>query len=180
VTRLAAVLLLCAALGACSPSAEPGGASPAGRSPAAATATPQEPAPSPAPGSEPGPEASDPHGALACDEEVVAGIDQTVAGQLEALSGADYAGALTFSSARFRASTTPDAFGALIERDYQVMTEGATHTSGTCVRAGDAVQVLISVTGTSGVREFIYTLVQEDDAWRIDTAAPAPAAGAEA
>jgi hypothetical protein len=170
VRTLAAVLLLCAALGLAGCVADAtGGAAPAGgtQAPSGAPAAPRS-----------SPTASDPHGALVCSADDLAGIDTTVAGQLDALAAGDYQDALTFSSARFRSSTTPEAFGALIERDYAVMTDDARHTSGTCVRAGEAAQVLVVVTGASGTeQEFVYTLVREDGDWRVDVAGPAPETG---
>ena len=118
---------------------------------------------------------SDPHGGLACDDATRAGIDQAIAGQLDALGTGDYEAALGYSSSRYRAGIAPDAFGELIGRDYPVLADDAEHTSDTCVAEGDGAQVLVTVTGASGdAQELVYQLVREDGDWRVDVAGAIP------
>lgn len=136
----------------------------------AARVAPETPAATAAPEVE-----ADPHGGLACDDATRAGIDQAIAGQLDALGAGDYEAALGYSSSRYRAGIAPDAFGDLIDRDYPVLADDAQHTSDTCVAEGDGAQVLVTVTGASGdAQELVYQLVREDGDWHVDVAGAVP------
>jgi Domain of unknown function (DUF4864) len=138
----------------------------------ATSAAPETPAQGPTAAPDAG---ADPHGGLACDDATRAGIDDAIAGQLDALGTGDYEAALGYSSSRYRAGIAPDAFGELIGRDYPVLADDAEHTSDTCVAQGDGAQVLVTVTGASGdAQELVYQLVREDGDWRVDVAGAIP------
>jgi len=119
-----------------------------------------------------------PHGALACDADTRAGIDAAIDGQLRALEAGDFEAALGFASSSYRSSISVETFRRLFDRDYALLTDDATHVSGTCVAAEEGAQVLVTVQGASGEeQELVYTLVREDGAWRIAVAGLSPATG---
>lgn len=120
-------------------------------------------------------ESGDPHGELACDEDTQAAIDTTIDGQLAALNDGDYAAALGFSTAGFRAGTSAEAFGEVIESDYPLLRAASGHTSSICVADGDQAQLIVEVEGTDGASdELLYRMTQESGEWRIAAAARLP------
>lgn len=131
----------------------------------------------------PGPMASedaaggDPHGELACDDEVVAAIDQTIDAQLAAFADDDFATALDLASEGFQSGLDIDAFRQIIEGDYPVVADAVGHTSGICVAQEGAAQLLVTVEGADGeAQELVYTMALEDDVWRIEGATTPPGA----
>lgn len=122
------------------------------------------------------PEASasaDPHGELACDDDTQAAIDATIDGQLAAFADADYDAALGFATERFRAGTTAEAFGEVIESDYPALRTASGHTSRVCVAQDGRAQLIVEVEGDAP-DELIYQMVEEGGEWRIDVAARVP------
>ncbi len=170
---LAAATLLAVLAGGCTAGAD-GGDAARGGAEAGGSDGPATPAPrSPAPGAGAGP-----HGALDCDDDTRAGIDAAIDGQLRALEAGDYEAALGFASSAYRSSISVETFRRLFDRDYALLTDAATHVSGTCVAGEEGAQVLVTVQGASGEeQELVYTLVREDGAWRIAVAGLSPATG---
>jgi len=173
---LATAALLAALAGGCTAGADGGDATrggPGAGGPGTAPATPAPRSPAPGPGATAGP-----HGTLACDEDTRAGIDAAIDGQLRALEAGDYEAALGFASSAYRSSISVKTFRRLFDRDYALLTDAATHVSGTCVAGAEGAQVLVTVQGASGEeQELVYTLVREDGAWRIAVAGLSPATG---
>lgn len=117
----------------------------------------------------------DPHGELACDEGTQAAIDATIDGQLAAFAEGDYDAALGFATESFRAATTAEAFGQVIESDYPALITASGHTSGVCVAQGDQAQVVVEVEGPgAGADELVYRMAREAGEWRIMVAARVP------
>lgn len=115
----------------------------------------------------------------ACDDEVLAAIDEVIAGQLAAFAADDFATALDFASRDFQASIDAEAFEALIEEGYPVAADATEHESQDCLLAApDRAEVRVEVTGADGTRgQLAYLVVDEDDTWRIAGAVelrPAP------
>lgn len=119
------------------------------------------------------PPEGDPHGELACDEDTQAAIDATIDGQLAAFADGDYDTALGFATERFRAGTTAEAFGEVIESDYPALRTASGHTSRVCVAQDGRAQLIVEVEGAVA-DELIYQMAQEDGEWRIDVAARVP------
>jgi hypothetical protein len=120
------------------------------------------------------PEGSDDvHGDAMCDSQVLAAIDETIAGQLAAFAADDFAGALEFASESFRAGTDVETFTTLIEDGYPVAADAESHSSTVCVLQGPmSAEVLVEVTASDGTEgQLVYLLVDEDDVWRIAGAA---------
>jgi hypothetical protein len=122
------------------------------------------------------PSSSDPHGALACDDETRSGIDDAIGGQLDALAVGDYDAALGYASDSFRAGNSPEQFQATIEEEYPLLLSAEGHTSSTCVRQGDVAELLVTVE-VQGDRtdELIYRVVLQEERWRIASAGHARA-----
>jgi hypothetical protein len=137
----------------------------------AGTQTLPEAATTPPPGAPRAQDEQDPHGDLACDEETLARIDETISGQLEALAAGNYAAALEFASERFRSVTNVQAFRETIETDHPVLINAGSHTSSLCVVQDGRAQLLVSVEprNGNGVQELVYEMVEENDDWLIDT-----------
>ncbi len=178
---LAAATLLAVLAGGCTAGADGGdaarGGAEAGGSDGPATPASELPPSArpraPAPGA-----GAAPHGALDCDDDSRAGIDAAIDGQLRALEAGDYEAALGFASSAYRSSISVETFRRLFDRDYALLTDAATHVSGTCVAGEEGAQVLVTVQGASGEeQELVYTLVREDGAWRIAVAGLSPATG---
>jgi hypothetical protein len=131
-------------------------------------ASPDEVAPEP-------PDASDDDPGPAvrpCDAEVIAAIDATIAGQLEAFAADDFEAAIGFASRSFRTGVDVDSFRALILEAYPTLTDDAVHRSGGClITAEDVAEVRIEVTGDGGARDdHVYRMVAEGDRWLVDAA----------
>ncbi len=123
----------------------------------------------------------DPHGALTCDAETQAGIDETIDGQLAALGEGDYGSALGFASERFRSGTTPEQFQQVIEADYPLLIGATGHRSELCVAQGEIAQLLVTVEAANGQSdELVYSMTRENSEWRIDIAGRAAGSEAEA
>lgn len=121
--------------------------------------------------------ADDPHGELACDDDVADAIDETIAAQLAAFADDDFGRALGLASQGFQAGLDVDGFRRIIEQDYPVVADAVDHTSGLCVAQDDAAQLLVTVEGSDGTaQELVYTMALEDDGWRIDGAQVPPGA----
>lgn len=173
------VLALCLLGAACTGEVVDGSSADGGTSPAASEDASEGGSEGASPGASPGGSA-DPHGELACDADTQAAIDATIDGQLAAFSEGDYAAALDFSSEAFRAGTSAEAFGEVIESDYPVLRDASGHTSSVCVAQGDEAQLLVAVEGTDGISdELLYRMTQEAGEWRIAVAARVPGPASE-
>jgi hypothetical protein len=107
-----------------------------------------------------------------CDAEVVAAIDATIAGQLEAFAADDFEAAIGFASRSFRSGVDVASFRALIRESYPNLTDGAVHRSGACLMTTEGVaEIRIEVTGEGGVRDdHRYLMVAEDGRWLVAAA----------
>ncbi len=107
-----------------------------------------------------------------CDDEVVAAIDATIAGQLEAFAADDFEAAIGFASRSFRKGVDVATFRALILEAYPNLTDAAEHRSGACRITGEGVaEIRIEVTGEGGVRDdHLYLMVAEDGRWLVEAA----------
>lgn len=107
-----------------------------------------------------------------CDDEVVAAIDATIAGQLEAFAADDFEAAIGFASRSFRSGVDVVTFRSLILEAYPNLTDAAEHRSGACRITGEGVaEIRIEVTGEGGVRDdHRYLMVAEDGRWLIEAA----------
>lgn len=171
-TRTAAVMgLSLLALAACSASDAPPAAMPDPPPVEAPLPPPAEDIPGPAPPPSAEPRVGD------CGDQVVAEVDEVIAGQLAALAADDHERALGFASEDFRASFDAAAFEALIDGSYPVVADAAEHRVDACQqRDAAAAQVRVTVTASDGEHGvFVYLLVDEDG-WAIAGAVEVEAA----
>ncbi len=104
------------------------------------------------------------------DQQATEGL-ATITGQIQAISAADYAGALTFSSRDYRAGVTPESFGAIIESDYTLLTTDPRVRLQRCQRTDEGALVLdIDVIGATSSAQMRYALVREQGRWLIRVA----------
>lgn len=119
----------------------------------------------------------DPHGELACADDTLAQIDETIDAQLSAFAEGDFAAALGLASEGFQDGLDEGAFRQIIEQDYPVVANAVGHTSGICVEQDGTAQLLVTVEGEDGTaQELVYTMALEDQGWRIEGAQTPPGA----
>jgi hypothetical protein len=151
------------ALTACSPAEpEPAAVEPPAPPVEAPLPPPAEDVPTPAPPPTDAPAAGD------CGDEVVAAVDEVIAGQLAALAEDDHERALGFASEEFQSSFDAERFAALIDSSYPIVADAVEHRTGRCRQPEpEAVEVEVAVTARDGAEGlFIYVLIDEDG-WAI-------------
>lgn len=121
----------------------------------------------------PGDEGDATAAATPCGDSELDGIDATVGGQLAAFAAQDWPAAHAYASSDFRADVDVDGLREIVVDSFPVLAAYAGHDLGTCVRSDTAAQVLVTVIDEAGLTsEIVYTLVRENDAWRIAGAVP--------
>jgi hypothetical protein len=122
---------------------------------------PAEDVPEPAP-PPPAPPAGD------CGDEVVAAVDEVIAGQLAALAADDHEAALGFASEAFRSSFDVERFAALIDGSYPIVADAVDHRTGRCRRPEPAaVEVEVAVTASDGAEGVYLYLLVDEGGWAI-------------
>jgi hypothetical protein len=114
-----------------------------------------------------------------CAQDIRDDVEDTVRGQTRAISARDYVKALEYSSERYRSSTTPEIFGALIESSYDYLITTSDYEFSDCYVYDDPELEVVTITAQYGDVDLAYYLVEEDEAWRIDLAG-APSVASEA
>ncbi len=152
-------------LSACS--ATPGASLSAATS-AESSSTAQTPAPEPAPSDAPTPEEALP----ACSAATLAGVEATVAAQLEAFAARDFRTAFGLASESFRSGVDLPTFRRLIRQDYPEVADAAAHVVVECADYGpSAAAARVDVTGANGrTVQLAYRFVREPDGWHVDGA----------
>jgi hypothetical protein len=163
-TRMA-VVVGCSvlALAACSPAdPEPAAVEPPAPPVEAPLPPPAEDVPESAPPPAGGPAAGD------CGDEVVAAVDEVIAGQLAALADDDHERALGFASEEFRDSFDAAAFEALIDGSYPIVADAVEHRTGPCRQAeSGAVEVEVAITASDGAEGVYIYLLLDEGGWAI-------------
>jgi hypothetical protein len=114
-----------------------------------------------------------------CTQDIREDVEDAVRGQTRAISARDYVKALEYSSERYRSSTTPEIFGALIESSYDYLITTSDYEFSDCYVYDDPELEVVTITAQYGDVDLAYYLVEEDGAWRIDLAG-APSVAPEA
>ena len=159
-TGLGGVLLLsaCTATPTASPSAATSAVAPSGPTRA----------PEPAPSGAPTPQEAAPP----CSAATLAGVEATVAAQLEAFAARDFRTAFGLASESFRSGVDLPTFRRLIRQDYPEVADAAAHLVVECADYGpSAAAARVDVTGANGrTVQLAYRFVLEPDGWHVDGA----------
>lgn len=148
------------ALTACSAADPPPAATPDPPPVEAPLPPPADDVPTPPPPSSPAPED--------CDDEVVAAVDEVIAGQLAALAEDDHERALGFASEEFRASVDAAAFELLIDSSYPVVADAVDHRIGRCRQLQPAtVEVEVAVRAADGAGAVYLYLLVDEGGWAV-------------
>jgi hypothetical protein len=112
----------------------------------------------------------------ACDDATFGAIEAAVAGQLDAFAAGDWAQALTYATAGFRADVDPDELEQIITQGFPVVADYETYLAAHCTVAGDQARLAVEVTDSAGADlALVYLLEREDGGWHIAGAVPADA-----
>lgn len=121
----------------------------------------------PEPPEEPGASPSGP-AVVACTEDVVAAIDDTIAAQLRAFVAEDWGEALRHATPDFQSGMSPERFRDVITQGFPVAAVAASHQSLECVGTELVVQVLVEVRAEDGrTSRLRYLLANAGDRWLI-------------
>ncbi|MFO8076432.1 MAG: DUF4864 domain-containing protein [Actinomycetota bacterium] len=122
-------------------------------------------------GGEPAPGGGAQPPASGCEPVVAEAVDGVLADQLAAFAAQDWEAAWEHASDAFRRSVDAEGLAAIVEEDFPVVAEAASHDVERCEQRGDRVAALVAVVGRSGEQALLaYELVRERGAWAVDGA----------
>jgi hypothetical protein len=107
------------------------------------------------------------------DDATQKAISSVVDGQLTAIQKRDFAGALKFSAPDFRASWSPERFGAMLADGYGLMLSTTGWTMERAKTSGMDAQINVRVRGQNGQEALhMFILSQHDDKWYVSGCTP--------